>query len=84
MRGSGDNLEQWTAAFEEAARLLLAGRAPGPDADSYRIDLAPCTRHGPVCVCVTYGMFRSHYEWARNDPRRLAEQLVRTMLPGCR
>jgi hypothetical protein len=76
------DLEQWAAAFEAEAQALLGDRASGAGADGYAVRAARCGQHGPSCVCVTYGMLRGHYPWGRHDPWRLAEQLVRTMLPG--
>jgi hypothetical protein len=75
-------LQDWAAVFEQAARELLEGQGVGPEQDGYRVAVADCERHGPGCVRVTYGMFREHLRWAVEDPRRLAERAVGTMLPA--
>jgi hypothetical protein len=54
----------------------------GAGPDGYRVAVAGCERHGPGCAVVTYGMFRERLRWAVEDPRRLAEWAVATMLPA--
>jgi hypothetical protein len=53
----------------------------GPEQDGYRVEATACERHGPGCVRVTYGMFQEHLRWAVEEPRRLAERVVNSMLP---
>ena len=75
------SVEEWAAAFEQAARKLLAGEGVEAGEDGYRLAVTACERHGPGCVVVTYGMFREHLRLAVEDPRRFAERAVGTMRP---
>lgn len=72
---------EWERAVEEAARELLQGQGAGAAEDGYRVTTAVCERHGEGCSCVTYGMFREHLRWRVEDPRQVAERVVRSMLP---
>jgi hypothetical protein len=74
-------LEDWAIVFGQAARELLDGQGVGPGQDGCQVEVTGCERHGPGCVRVTYGMFREHLRWAVEDPRRLAERAVGSMLP---
>ena len=74
-------LKDWTVALEGAARALVEEHVREALRDSCHVYAEPCPEHGPRCACVTYGMLRSHFGWAGQDPSRLAEQLVGTMLP---
>jgi hypothetical protein len=82
MARSHRSLEEWAVAFEQTVRELLQGQGVHPEQDGYRVAVGGCEWHGPGCACVTYGMFREHLRWAVEDPRRLAERAVQTMLPS--
>jgi hypothetical protein len=75
------DIRHWKEAFEHAAREALGEKARGPDGDSYRVTARYCKRHGNGCALVVYGILLAHVAWPREDPRRLAGRLVRTMLP---
>jgi hypothetical protein len=81
MAGAFTTLKDWSVAFENAAWSLLATYIAGGDGESYRVSAEPCPKHGPGCVQVIYGMLLDHVAWAGEDPCRLAQRLVATMLP---
>ena len=74
-------LKDWSVALETAAYGLLAGRIAEKLYPHCRVYVEPCPKHGPGCARVVYGMLLDHVCWAGEDPVRLAERLVATMLP---
>jgi hypothetical protein len=75
------DFQQWASRLEAAALKMLGPRRHGPDRDSYRVYALACPEHGPSCARVVYGVLMDHFGWQNEDPQRLAEKLVRTLLP---
>jgi hypothetical protein len=79
--GTYPSLQDWQVALEATARALVEQRIRPGLRDSCLVCAEPCPQHGPGCAQVTYGMLRSHFGWTEEDPLRLAERLIATMLP---
>ena len=74
------SLKDFSAAFDRAARDLLAARGI-TSIDNFNLQLESCPIHGPACVRVTYGVLRDHFSMNRSDPADVAAELLATMLP---
>ena len=81
MSEDGRDFDRWATRLASASVAALGARARGTNHDSYRVSAAPCPEHGPGCARVVYGILAGHFPWQGQDPERLAECLVRTMLP---
>ena len=79
--GAYPSLKDWQVALEATARALVEQQFRPALRDSCLVSAEPCPQHGPACARVTYGMLRSHFSWAEENPLRLAERLIATMLP---
>jgi len=79
--GTYESSKEWIFAFDMAVVDILAQRPDVENPQQYRIRAELCSKHGRLCVQVTYGAILDHFAWSQTQPTRLAESLLQTMLP---
>src|SRR5262249_14937589 len=73
-----ENARDWITALDGAYRQTLANRIGGGAFRS--LWASECATH-PNCVWIVHGARVEHYRWKQTDPKKLAEELGKAMLP---
>lgn len=75
------NWKEWVVALDTVSLEILAERTD-VTVEDYRLDAAPCPKHGGTCVVVIAGEILYHVRWPETEPTQLAGELLRLMLPA--